>query len=75
VFDKQKLTELFEKLDIPRIKGILHTEQGWFSFNKMRKTLTTKEYKGDSNLLEMIALSDTEKWQEVSKKIKSIMIE
>lgn len=58
VFAKEKLEHFLLGLAVPRVKGVLLTEQGWFSFNRMRDTLSCAPYETGltASRLEMITL-------------------
>lgn len=75
VFAKEKLEIFLAGLPVPRAKGVLLTEQGWFSFNRMRNTLSSAQYPSalPESRLEMIALEQTD-WVLLDRDLRACRI-
>lgn len=72
-FDHNSLTELIRELSIPRIKGIVKTDDGWLVINKMQKYLSieplkTNQVKDEKNQtgLKMISALSAD-WDEIER--------
>ncbi len=69
VFEHKALSECLSSLPIPRVKGVLLTERGWWVFNKMRETVSTEQIDTSAeSKIEMIAV-DKPDWQAVDDQL------
>ncbi len=72
VFSLEKLEECLKALDIPRIKGVLKTDKGWYSVNRMRDSFQMKETEGlQESRLEMISLEPID-WLALEVKVRAL---
>ncbi len=71
-FSHDALTVFLDTLPVPRVKGVLHTEQGWISVNRMRQTLSVVAIDGEpeDSRLEMISM-DPMDWVMVDRSLKA----
>jgi hypothetical protein len=70
VFSFEKLERFLKDLDLPRVKGVIKTDQGWHSVNRMREHIQIKaaEPLGESRL-EIISLQPVD-WLVLESKVK-----
>lgn len=69
-FQADRLTRLIKELEIPRIKGIFLTEQGWLAVNKMRQQVTVEPIgKEPFSRVEMIHLQPVE-WRLIEQQLR-----
>lgn len=71
LFDADKLVAFFENTDIPRVKGIFATSQGWLIINKMRQSIS-REFVASAkdSRVEMITLTNVG-WETIDKKLRA----
>ncbi|MEM6999195.1 MAG: CobW family GTP-binding protein [Pseudomonadota bacterium] len=70
-FSLSKLLYLYEQLEVPRVKGLFATCDGWVTINKMRETVTcTPLAAAADSRLEMIAL-DSVDWDEIDQQVRA----
>lgn len=63
VFKHEELTTLLTELDVPRIKAVMQTDKGWFSFNRMRENFQVKATTAlEESRLEVISIEE-QNWQ------------
>lgn len=74
-----RLTELqawLAQIEVPRIKGVIQTEAGWYSINRMRTTFSSEPVEqpesGDSRL-EMISMSAVD-WRALDDKVRGFQV-
>lgn len=75
-FQQQDIMQWLSELNIPRIKGLLHTEQGWIAFNRMRQHChveTVEPPASSESALEMISMEEVD-WSDVHQQLKSRLI-
>lgn len=69
-FNQTQLLTLFEQCDVPRIKGIFATSDGWILINKMRQTVSTEILDSATNSkVEMINMIETD-WDALDRAIR-----
>lgn len=74
VFDYERLKTMLSELNVPRIKAVLQTDKGWFSFNRMRENFQVKETTAiEESRLEVISMDPVD-WQELDKKLRLISL-
>lgn len=70
VFSFENLERLLKALDIPRVKGVINTDQGWYSVNRMRDSFQMKEADTlEESRLEMISLDPVD-WNDLDVEIR-----
>ncbi len=70
VFSFENLERLLKALDIPRVKGVINTNQGWYSVNRMRDSFQMKEADAlEESRLEMISLEPVD-WKALDVEIR-----
>lgn len=70
LFNTEKLLTLFEQCNIPRIKGIFATPNGWVLINKIRQTVSTELLdNADNSRVEMINIEKTN-WDALDSAIR-----
>ena len=75
-FRETPLWTLLVNLEIPRIKGILPTDSGWFAVNRMRdhcEWRSTTAPEDGIGKLEMIALSSQE-WKKIEDTLRDVAV-
>ncbi|NIB43051.1 GTP-binding protein [Pseudomaricurvus alkylphenolicus] len=75
VFDHQALISLLECLPVPRIKGVLRTQNGWHIVNRMRATVSVERLENgrDSDArLEMIHTEPCH-WEQIEAQLLQVL--
>lgn len=71
LFSEEKLVALYKRLEVPRIKGVFATNEGWLTINKMRETVSCERLaSATDSRIEMIALEHTG-WDEVDEQVRA----
>ncbi|BFM15535.1 GTP-binding protein [Maricurvus nonylphenolicus] len=70
VFNFEGLKTLLSELEVPRIKAVMQTDKGWFSFNRMRENFQAKETTsiGESRL-EVVSMEPVD-WRGQDNKLR-----
>jgi len=69
-FNETKLLTIFEKLSIPRIKGVFKTSEGWIVINKIRQTVSSESIESSKDSrVEMISLNH-EEWNDIDSLVR-----
>ena len=70
-FEGDQLLALFQRLEVPRIKGVFATSEGWMTINKMRETISSEIIdETEDSRVEMVALEDTQ-WLEIDRQLRA----
>jgi G3E family GTPase len=70
-FTQETILACLDALDVPRIKGLLYTEQGWIAYNRMRQHSQWERVadpESSLSLIEMIAMEEID-WQKIDKQL------
>ena len=66
-FDSAAVLSILSNLAVPRVKGVLLTDDGWWVVNKMRETVSSEILaEAKESKIEMIAIEKPD-WQEVDR--------
>lgn len=74
IFDQQSLRDLIAELAIPRIKGLVLTDAGWLTLNRMRDYCQWEPATAPADgqtVVEMIAMAPVE-WTEVDQRLRGV---
>lgn len=73
-FDSDKLHRFISKLEVPRVKGVFATADGWLSINKMRDVVSQEVIdSGEDSRLEMIAMAAIH-WPAIDKALRQCRV-
>jgi len=78
-FDAEKIQVWVNQLAVPRLKGVINTNQGWQLINRMRNTasierLSDKQALQEQNRLEIIS-PEPQSWQELEAQLLACLCE
>jgi len=74
LFHNDGLSALLTQLKIPRIKGIFHTSDGWYTVNRMRNHIqweATRAPADGRSLVEMIAMESVD-WDSIDRQLRQL---
>jgi len=73
-FDSDKLHRYISGLEVPRIKGVFATADGWLGINKMRHVVSLQAIdSGEDSRLEMIAMDVTD-WPAIDQALRQCRV-